>query len=199
MGNHRLLLGALVLFTASLGLGIARLIPVPAVSFTWKQPRTGDHKPYTPAFRIDENRELVLVYIGSRFCDASNHAALPGLVEELKHEMLLRAVDLNIGFSVVGVGIDWLPTDGWKHLGKYGAFDEIIVGRKWSGLGARQFMKEVVVGTSATPQILVYERRKRGEDGVDTTAWDNVVLARKLGINRIQNWADRGAPTPNLP
>ncbi|MCY4159056.1 MAG: hypothetical protein OXF48_05550 [Bacteroidetes bacterium] len=84
-------------------------------------------------------------------------------------------------------------------MGKYGAFDEIIVGRKWSGLGARQFMKEVVVGTSATPQILVYERRKRGEDGVDTTAWDNVVLARKLGINRIQNWADRGAPIPNLP
>ena len=197
MSNRRLLLWALVLFVATLALGVFRLIPVPAVSFTWSQSRIGGAS-YVPSFRIDENRELVLVYIGSRFCDASNDPALPGLVEELKDELLRRSLDLNIGFSVVGVGVDWLPTDGWKHLGKYGAFDELIVGRKWDSMGARQFVEEGIVGTLATPQVLVYERRKRVGGDMDTNAGENVMLARKLGIDQVRNWVDRGAPIPNL-
>ena len=197
MSNRRLLLWALVLFVATLALGVFRLIPVPAVSFTWSQSRIGGAS-YVPSFRIDENRELVLVYIGSRFCDASNDPALPGLVEELKDELLRRSLDLNIGFSVVGVGVDWLPTDGWKHLGKYGAFDELIVGRKWDSIGARQFVEEGIVGTLATPQVLVYERRKRVGGDMDTNAGENVMLARKLGIDQVRNWVDRGAPIPNL-
>lgn len=197
MSNRRLLLWALVLFVATLALGVTRLIPVPVVSFTWKQSRIGGAS-YVPSFRIDENRELVLVYIGSRFCDASNDPALPGLVEELKDELLRRSLDLNIGFSVVGVGVDWLPTDGWKHLGKYGAFDELIVGRRWHSIGALQFVEEGIVGPRVTPQVLVYERRKRVGGGMGTNAGENVMLARKLGISQIRNWVERGAPIPNL-
>ena len=80
MSNRWLLLWALVLFVTTLALGVARLVPVPAVSFTWNQSRTGGAS-FVPSFRIDENRELVLAYIGSRFCDALNDPALPGLVE----------------------------------------------------------------------------------------------------------------------
>ena len=198
MSNRRLLLWALVLFVATLALGVTRLVPVPAVSFTWKQSRIGGGASYVPSFRIDEKRELVLVYIGSRFCDASNDPALPGLVEELKDELLRRSVDLNIGFSVVGVSVDWLPIDGWKHLGKYGAFDELIVGRRWHSIGALKFVEEGIVGPRVTPQVLVYERRKRVGGDMDTNAGENIVLARKLGISQIRNWVDRGAPIPNL-
>ena len=197
MRNRRLLLWALVLFVTTLALGVTRLIPVPGVSFTWNQSRIGGAS-YVPSLRIDKDRELVLVYIGSRSCDASNDPALPGLVEELKDELLRRSLDLNIGFSVVGVGVDWLPTDGWKHLGKYGAFDEYIVGRKWDSFGARQFVEEGIVGILGTPQVLVYERRKRVGEGMDTNAGENVILASKLGISQIRNWVDRGAPIPNL-
>ena len=151
-----------------------------------------------PAFRTDENKELVLVYIGSRSCAASNDAALPDLVEELKHQMLRRAVDSNMGFSAVGVAVDWLTVDGWQHLAKYGAFDEIVVGRKWSGFGARLFAKEVIVGSAATPQVLVYVRQRGTSAEEGATTWDNIVLARKLGVTQIQNWVDRGAPVPRV-
>ena len=195
--SRRLRLWALILFVTTLALGVSRLVPVPAVSFTWNQSRIGGAS-YVPSFSVDENRELVLVYIGSRFCDASNNPALPGLVEELKEELSRRSIDLNIGFSAVGVGVDWLPTDGWKHLGKYGEFDELIVGRRWHSIGARQFVEEGIVGPRVTPQVLVYERRKRIGEDMDTNAGENVMLARKLGISQIRNWVDRGAPIPNL-
>lgn len=198
MKRRRLLLWALVLFVVTLALGVTRLIPVPAVSFTWKQSRMGGGTSYVPTFRIDENRELVLVYIGSRFCDASNDPALPGLVEKLKGTLLQRSLDLDIGFSVVGVGVDWLPTDGLKHLGQYGAFDEVIVGRKWDSFVTRQFVEEGIVGTRATPQVLVYERQTRVGEDMNTNARENLILVRKLGIGQIQNWVDRGTPISNL-
>ena len=197
MSHRRLHLWAIILFVTTLALGVTRLVPVPAVSFTWNQSRIGGAS-YVPSFSVDENRELVLVYIGSRLCDASNNPALPGLVEELKEELSRRSVDLNIGFSAVGVGVDWLPTDGWKHLGKYGEFDELIVGRRWHSIVARQFVEEGIVGPRVTPQVLVYERRKRVGEDMDTNAGENVMLARKLGISQIRNWVDRGAPIPNL-
>lgn len=197
MSHRRLRLWAIILFVTTLALGVTRLVPVPAVSFTWNQSRIGGAS-YVPSFSVDENRELVLVYIGSRFCDVSNDPALPGLVEELKDELLRRSVDLNIGFSVVGVGVDWLPIDGWKHLGKYGAFDELIVGRRWHNIGALQFVEEGIVGPRVTPQVLVYERRGSVGGDMDTNAGENVMLARKLGISQIRNWVDRGAPIPNL-
>ena len=147
---------------------------------------------------MDDDRELVLAYIRSRSCDPRNNPALPELVEELKEELLRRALDLNIGFSAVGVGVDWLPTDGWKHLGKYGEFDELIVGRRWHSIGARQFVEEGIVGPRVTPQVLVYERRKRVGEDMDTNAGENVKLARKLRISQIQNWVDRVALIPEL-
>lgn len=197
MSHRRLRLWAIILFVTTLALGVTRLVPVPAVSFTWNQSRIGGAS-YVPSFSVDENRELVLVYIGSRLCDASNNPALPGLVEELKEELSRRSVELNIGFSAVGVGVDWLPSDGWKHLGKYGKFDELIVGRRWHSIVARQFVEEGIVGPRVTPQVLVYERRKRVGEDMDTNAGENVMLARKLGISQIRNWVDRGAPIPNL-
>ncbi|MDE2770700.1 MAG: hypothetical protein OXI44_05955 [Bacteroidota bacterium] len=137
-------------------------------------------------------------YVGSRFSDALDDPALPGLFEELKDEFLRRSVDLNISFSVVGVGIDWLRTDGWKHLSKYGAFDELIVGRKWDSIRARQFVEEGIVGTRAAPWVLVCECRKLVYGGKDTNARESVMLARKLGISQIRNWVDRGAPISSL-
>lgn len=107
-----------------------------------------------------------------------------------------RAEDANAGFSAVGVGVDWLPQDGWRHLAKYGAFDEVVVGRNWSGFGARQFVKEEVAGVAATPQIMLLERRKRGGAESGDDSWENVLLARKLGVTGIRNWLDRGAPVP---
>ena len=80
MSNRRLLLWALVLFVITLALGVTRLVPVPGVSFTWNQSRI-EGASYVPSFRIDKDRELVLVYIGSRACDPSIDPAFPGLVE----------------------------------------------------------------------------------------------------------------------
>lgn len=59
MSNRRLLLWALVLFVATLALVVTRLVPVPAVSFTWKQSRLGGGASYVPSFRIDENRHFL--------------------------------------------------------------------------------------------------------------------------------------------
>lgn len=197
--DRRILLWAGAFFLFSVGLGTAGLIPVPVVSFSWSPSRSGIGEPYRPAFRVDDNRELVMAYIGSRHCAASNDPVLPQLVETLKHELLGRAEEANTGFSAVGVGIDWLPVDGWRHLAGFGAFDEIVVGRKWSGLGARHFMKESIAGTAATPQVLVYERRRSSDGEGITSAWENVILARKVGVSRIQNWIDNGVPLRSVP
>ena len=80
----------------------------------------------------------------------------------------------------------------------YGALDELIVGRKWDSIGARQFVEVGIVWTRATPQVLVYVRRKRVGRDMDTNAGENVVLARRLGIGQIQNGVDRVALIPEL-
>ena len=188
---------AIALFLVTLALGTAQLIPVPTISVEWDRRENGER--YTPAFRVDENREWMLVYIGSRFCGASNNPELPELVETLKTTLLERAEESNVGYSAVGVGIDWLPVDGWRYLRRFGRFDEVVVGRKWSGLGARQFMKETIAGTAATPQVLIYERRKTLDGEQDPPVWESKILARKVGVARIKNWVDAGAPLRSLP
>ena len=197
--NRRVLYWALALFLVTVALGTVQIIPLPVISVSWQQSNMDGVAPYKPAFMVDDNRELVLVYLGSQHCAASNDPELPRLVELLKNELRARATDANIGFSAIGVGIDWLPVDGWRHLAKFGAFDEIVVGRKWSGIGSRQFMKEEIAGMSATPQVLVYERRRTSNSIEAVAEWENVVLARKAGISKIQNWVDIGIPLRSVP
>ena len=197
--NRRVLYWALALFLVTVALGTVQLIPLPVISVSWQKANVDGVAPYKPAFMVDDNRELVLVYLGSQHCAVSNDPELPRLVELLKNELRARATDANIGFSAIGVGIDWLPVDGWRHLAKFGAFDEIVVGRKWSGIGSRQFMKEEIAGISATPQVLVYERRRTSNSIEAVAEWENVVLARKAGISKIQYWVDSGIPLRSVP
>lgn len=62
-------------------------------------------------------------------------------------------------------------------MGKYGAFDKLIVGRRWRSIGARLFVEEGIVGILGTPQVSVYERRKRVGGDMDTNARKNADLS----------------------
>ena len=193
--DRRLLLWGCAIFLVSLALSLVQIVPVPEISIKLKTPRRVAHRPYAPAYRIDAETDLIMVYIGSHFCAASNDAALPLIVEDLKRELLAQATEWNIGFSAVGVAVDWHTRDGLKHLEKNGTFDEIMAGRSWHSLGARYFAREVIVGRPATPQVLVYIRRKRTDSEGGSTI-EKVVLARKIGVSDIRRWIDRGLPIP---
>lgn len=78
--NRRLALWAFVLFLAALVLGVTRVVPAPTINIAWRSSVIGKSARYEPAFRVGEDRELVLVYIGSRSCAASNNPELPELV-----------------------------------------------------------------------------------------------------------------------
>ncbi|MDE0013372.1 MAG: hypothetical protein OXU36_19665 [Candidatus Poribacteria bacterium] len=178
--------------------GIARIIPVPHFSFGMREPIWGNDAAYQRTFRVDYKEELHVVFFGSSVCAASNDEELPEMIDAIKKEMLRHAIDMDLGFNAVGVAIDWYNEDGINYLRKYGAFDEIVAGRKWHGLGARTFMKENIVGQTFTPQVLIYLRESASSEGEDLNSQlpRNTILVRKIGKQEIDIWIETGMGIP---
>jgi hypothetical protein len=154
----------------------------------------------SPRVSVKE-KEIVMVYVGASTCGFANDPDLPGIIEKTKLSLQERAGIQGIGFSAVGVSIDWDVKEGVQHLDKFGVFDEILTGRKWHGYGGRQFFWETLPSSLfATPQVLVIARTPDFPDsslfGQEYPSLNETVLVRKIGVESITEWLEQGLSLP---
>lgn len=107
-----------------------------------------------------------------------------------------KASEREWHFSVIGVSIDWSTSEGVSHLEKFGLFDEIMTGRKWSGTGAHRYISQIP-GIPATPQVLVIGRNPASINARGSRpVVKDILIHRVVGLFPLKNWIDRGLPLP---
>lgn len=176
--------------------GLSGAFLLPNVTITWPDSSVMDG--YRPDYvRLGGGTELVLVYLGSSACGFSNDPTLPALVSRAKTVLKQRAQVQEWAFTAVGVAIDWVTDDGVEHLRQFGAFDEIMTGRKWQGMGAYRYFEDLP-GTAGTPQILVMVRETAVTDS--NVSRPPVVrewqIHRVIGVSPIMDWVNKSLPLP---
>ena len=180
----------------SMILGLAGIVPTPKVKVTWSS--NNEPQSYIPVPADIPGPELVMVYLGSSSCVASNGKELPELIEDVKLALRNLAWEHGYMFSAVGVAVDSRVSAGLNHLGKFGTFDEVMTGRSWLGAGSRKYFFEDLPGAASTPQILVYRRDVHISTpenlGVLPSISGQSVILRKSGANAIMDWFRRGLP-----
>lgn len=102
--------------------------------------------------------ELVIIYIGSSSCAASNIEELISPIKELKEKVSKHANYLNTGFHSIGVSKDQVSIEELKHLSKHGTFNEVIIGKSWSNLGVLKYIYNDFQGPPQIPQIIITKR-----------------------------------------
>jgi hypothetical protein len=140
--------------------------------------------------------ELVLVYLGSSGCAASNAAFLPAAVAQLQKRLAMEASKHGMVFTSIGVAKDASVHAGLDHLDRTASFDEIAVGGSWRNVAIQRYVFGKVPGRPATPQLVLLERRV---SGATARVEDVDVLLRKVGSTTIRRWSegpgDRVPPT----
>lgn len=192
--GRRLLVGCLV-FGLSFVLGFSEVASLPTLEVKWNS--TPDHS-YTPRFDARGGPELALVYIGASRCAAANREDLPETIKQLKLLIQEKAETNNRNFVAIGIARDWIVNAGVKHLKKFGTFDEIMTGRNWLNIGTLKYLYEDIPGLAATPQVLVVDRVVDGLEAPAYSIRNEVLMVRKTGPKRIQQWLEQGAPMPTL-
>ncbi|MFL5383490.1 MAG: hypothetical protein ACJ8GN_13305 [Longimicrobiaceae bacterium] len=174
-------------------------VPSPEVTLRWR-PDPGAAPP--PTGNIMEGPELAMIFIGASTCRASNHEGLPAAVEQLARTLRGKAKRAGRSFTTVGVARDWDVDAGLAHLRKFGRFDEVISGRNWLNSGLLHYVWEDIPGEAATPQVVVVDRRlvdRHSSAAEGGMVQDERLVARLVGWKEIRQWAERGAPLPDLP
>lgn len=170
-------------------------LPIPTVDVTWRDAIRNVER-YVPGASIDAGDEIVLAYIGSSTCGWCNHPELPDAVRHAKLALLERARSVGKRFAAMGITRDALPSNGWKHLEGFGAFDEVMTGRSWANLGLQRYILGEMAGLTAVPQVLVLERTLDYENGHVSVEHERV-LVRKVGVGEIVEWSKSDAPIPD--
>ena len=195
--NHGWLLAAAFVLAVSFVSGIAGILPTPSIEFRWPD-RPITAKLYAPVHTPKQGHELMMVYIGSSTCSFANSPEMPALIEHVKLALQQKASKRGLLFSTMGVSIDWSTDHGLQHLSKFGAFDEIMTGRKWQSLGAHEFVWGAVPGMAVTPQVLVVARTIETPtlEYPSYRVFGENVAIHKLGVTQLSTWLERGTPLP---
>jgi len=184
------------LFIISFLLGFSDAIPTPAIDVGWKAGSSSDS--YVPSYSAESGRELAFIFIGGSGCMASNMEELPRMIRELKLSARNHAINYDRSFVAVGVARDWDVREGINYLDRFGTFDEAMAGRGWLNTGILKYIYGDIPGRGAIPQILVVDRYVSGRDSSIRSISDEVLLARKIGVDEIRDWFELGGPLPTL-
>lgn len=143
----------------------------------------------------DLKSELNLVYIGASWCAPCRRDSLKQTLEELKLVLYDRAKEENMNYSVIGVSNDQSIQEGLELLNSTGYFDEVIIGKKWINSGSIDFIWDQKEVKPAVPQIIVFNRSLKFEEGI--IAGEKNIMVRKVGVREIDQWFEDGAPFNN--
>jgi hypothetical protein len=151
--------------------------------------------PHLLASRSDppSGREVVMVLVGSSTCDAATSPEIPAALDSIRRALSRHTLEQGAAFASVGVALDRDFAAGVGFLARLGEFDEISIGRKWMNSHAVAHMWRDHPGRGATPQIIIIERDLQVEQSAIAVTPDRVI-ARKVGVDNILEWARNGAP-----
>lgn len=144
--------------------------------------------------------EVTLVLLTKSTCPWSSKQVVVDAVRLVKDSLSSRLSRRGIVFTTLGVSMDFETDDGIRHLRRFGAFDEVAVGRGWLNSVARPYFTGSAAGPAATPQLLVLHRRMAPpllEDGgliIETTP--DEILGRYVGVQEILRWIRNDIPVP---
>lgn len=148
---------------------------------------------YQPSFTLPEGPQLVALYIGSSDCGACQRPELKAALETMKSGLQKRAVASGSSFAVIGVALDWSPTEGFGFLQGSGAFDEMWTGGNWANMGALRYIWTDTTATPGMPQVIVL-RRTIGVGAKRLSVTPERILVRLVGDSEIEAWVRRGLP-----
>jgi hypothetical protein len=160
---------------------------------------------YQPDNVTDHATELVAVLITSPacgFCRLDSTKSMMGQTIDLLH---LKADSMGVGFMAIGVALNWVPEYGVKHLNEISSFDEIITGNNWYNTGGLKYIFDDLPGSLLVPQLVLTKRVYNADldslgmiDGMISGVKSEEELVRILGVNGLQDWLEKGVPTPEL-
>lgn len=140
----------------------------------------------------DLTKELNLVYIGASWCKPCVKDSLKQALEEAKITFYERAKEMEMNYSVIGAANNKSVQKGWEFLNNSGYFDEVIIGKQWRNSGSLEFIMNPKDVKPAIPQIIVFSRPLRFEDGIKVG--NKKILVRKIGAVAIHKWVEQGMP-----
>ena len=148
---------------------------------------------YTPRYETPEGKELVLVYIGAESCVPCHMPELKAAVSGLKLLLAEQATQDGQDFATMGVALDWEVAEGYEFLREVGPWDEVIVGKNWTNLGASEFIWQDPAAPPAIPQVALVEREvDAGGERMRVEGYE--VVERRVGADDVVGWYKEGAP-----
>lgn len=142
-------------------------------------------------------RQVVVVYVGSSRCNASNQTDVLLAVSSAFESVRKQATQQKAGFVSIGIARELSARAGLLHLSSVYRFDELSSGQGQLNQAAYRFVSKDHPGIAATPQIIVVERQLAPMGStVDDVEISERILLRKVGAVEISQWAGRGAPVP---
>lgn len=142
-------------------------------------------------------REIQLVLLVSESCGFCASDELPDIIQAAKTKMADLAADEGMAFAAVAVGIDRTVEGGLRDVGRFGNFDQIVVGGNWFNLGASEYVWSTHAGPAQVPQVILLERHF-GIDGDRLTRHENLLM-RVVGLEELKRWRKAGFPVPTIP
>jgi hypothetical protein len=136
---------------------------------------------------IRTGREVVLVFIASSSCPGAKDPRLPEALADIQNHLRREAGEQGSTFVSIGVSLDWDIEKGIKLLRRFGAFDEIAVGRSWMNGAALKYIWEDLPGAASIPQVLLVERTVTQDRAIFVGG--ERVRFRKVGAEAIVRWS----------
>ena len=160
--------------------------------------RAGNDQTLVPEGPFRAKRVIVMVFLGSAHCTASNAPDVRDAIATIKADLRQRAQTRGWSFITIGVARDRLASAGLKHLRWHGGFDEVSAGLgPWNTVYGRYVWRDLP-GVAATPQVLVTElsRTDGNELGVELDRVEERLVVRQVGRRAILAYAANGSPIP---
>lgn len=138
--------------------------------------------------------QVDVVILLSSSCAASQMLD-PSWFEDLRSTLKARGAREGVSVAIVGVAVDQSWTRGIDFLRGLGEFDEVRSGRDWLGSGAVEFMYRDLAGPTSIPQVVVVKRQVTMRGNLaDLHFGEDRLLSRKVGVDELWAWQDRGFP-----
>ena len=167
-------------------------IPVAALMLLSQLNAAAQDTTYTPSYETPEGKEQVLVYIGAESCGPCHLPEMKEAVRDLKVLLAERAAENGWDFATMGIALDWEVAVGYEFLQEVGPWDEVIVGKNWTNLGASEFIWQNPATEPAMPQVMLVEREVHdGDRQMKVGGYE--VLEHRAGSELLE-WYEEGAP-----
>jgi hypothetical protein len=159
----------------------------------------GTSSPRIVSDRLREGVELQYVFLVSPTCAVCQSRDFRIASSALLRHRESKVVPDGFTTASVFVGLGHDLDELVEMAGRFGQFDELVIGHGWTNLGAMRYVWRDFPAEGATPQVVVTRRDLRynvAVRGIDVPG--ERVVRRLIGLPEILSWASRGYPVPGI-